>query len=201
MAKARGHGQQRPGALVALLFALTTPCVADTPSDSSPFGTFSLTDHTGAAVTERDFRGSWLLVFFGYTHCPDICPTTLATVTLALQRLDPPDGVLRPVFITVDPERDTPERLRAYLNAFDPRILGLTGTPEQVSAAARAFRAEFRPVRTGTAGDGYTVDHTGYVYLLAPDGELRTAFTTGDSAATLTRAMRRLGVAGNAPGP
>jgi protein SCO1/2 len=131
---------------------------------------FALIDQTGAPVTDEDLRGRWLLVFFGFTSCPDVCPTTMAEVAAARELLGADAAKVRPVLITVDPERDTPEALGDYVAAFDADALGLTGSPEAVAAAARSFRAYFRKAADPSAPDGYSMDHTTYLYLIGPDG-------------------------------
>jgi protein SCO1/2 len=136
---------------------------------------FELVDQTGKTVRDEDFDGKWQLAFFGFTSCPDICPTTLANVTAALEQLGPAAEQLQPLLITVDPERDTPPVLKEYLTAFDPRILGLTGTPEQVEKALRSFRvyASKRPLD----GGDYTMDHSAFIYLMNPNGEYAAHFS------------------------
>jgi len=132
-------------------------------------GPFTLEDGDGHAVTDRDFHGRYLLVYFGYTFCPDVCPTTLNEVATALDTLGPKADRLQAVFITVDPKRDTPAVVRDYAASFSPRIKGLTGTPEQIETAAREYRVYFAP-QPATAGGGYTVDHSSILYLMDPDG-------------------------------
>jgi cytochrome oxidase Cu insertion factor (SCO1/SenC/PrrC family) len=107
---------------------------------------FSLVDHTGKAVTDEDFAGKWQLVFFGFTYCPDVCPTTLNDVSVVLEELGDDAEQVQPLFISVDPERDTPKVMADYVANFDPRIVGLTGSPEQVEAAAQAFRVYYAKV-------------------------------------------------------
>ena len=136
---------------------------------SSVGGPFSLVDQDGKAVTEADFAGATHLVFFGFTHCPDICPTTLQQISDVLAALGPKAKGMKVAFITVDPERDTPASLKAYLSSFDPRITGLTGSPAQVAAAVKAYRAYSRKV-PGKDGD-YTMEHTALVYVM--DGKNR----------------------------
>lgn len=150
-------------------------------------GPFQLTDHTGKAVTEADFRGKSLLVFFGYTFCPDVCPTTLYEVARALEALGDKAKNLTPVFITVDPERDTPARLKEYVANFHPAIVGLTGTPEQIRQVAKEFRVYFAKV-PDKAGDpnAYLMDHSSILYLMGPDGAFKAHFshdTAGDAMA------------------
>lgn len=133
-------------------------------------GTFTLEDTQGRTVTDRDLRGSWLLVYFGYTFCPDVCPTTLNDVTTALDKLGPRADKLRPVFITVDPARDTPAVMKDYVASFHPRLLGLTGTPEQIATAARAYKVYYAVHRTGPGPNDYSMDHSSLLYLMGPDG-------------------------------
>ena len=128
-------------------------------------GPFTLVNQDGKTVTERDFAGAPHLVFFGFTHCPDVCPTTLQQVSDVLKALGPKADKLKVAFVTVDPERDTPEALKTYLSSFDPRIVGLTGTPEQVSAAVKAYRGYARKVPGGSADD-YVMEHTALVYVM-----------------------------------
>jgi cytochrome oxidase Cu insertion factor (SCO1/SenC/PrrC family) len=138
-------------------------------------GPFSLVDHTGRAVTERDFAGRWMLVFFGYSFCPDVCPTELATMTAAVDAMGPAGEQVEPVFITVDPERDTPEHLANYVTLFHPRLRGLTGTPEQIAEVARRYRVYYARAHRPDMGD-YLMDHSSFIYLVGPDGRVRTLF-------------------------
>jgi protein SCO1/2 len=131
---------------------------------SSVGGPFTLTNQDGQRVTERDYAGRTHLVFFGFTHCPDVCPTTLQQIGDVLQALGPKGRDVRALFIAVDPERDTPAALKTYLASFDPRIVGLTGSPEEVTAAVKAYRAYVRKVPTKD-GD-YTMEHTALVYVM-----------------------------------
>ena len=127
-------------------------------------GPFTLVNQDGRTVSERDFAGEPYLVFFGFTHCPDICPTTLQQISDVLAALGPMADALKVAFVTVDPERDTPDSLKSYLSSFDSRIVGLTGSPEQVAAAVKTFRAYARKVPG--QGDDYTMEHTAVVYLM-----------------------------------
>ncbi len=129
-------------------------------------GPFALTDQTGARRTEKDFAGKPLLIFFGFTHCPDVCPTTLASLGRWLEALGPQARDLAPLFVTVDPERDTPPVLADYLKAFDPRIVGLTGTPAEVAQMLRAYRAYARKTESGD------FEHTAALYVMGRHGEL-----------------------------
>ena len=132
-------------------------------------GAFQLVDQNGRPQTEALLKGKWSAVFFGFTYCPDVCPTTLQTLEAVKARLGPQADKLQIVFITVDPARDTPTQLKAYLDseAFPRGIVGLTGTPEQVDAAAKAYRAPYAKVGQGS---DYLMEHSAYVYLMDPDG-------------------------------
>jgi protein SCO1 len=149
---------------------------------------FELVDQTGKTVRGEDLHGKWQLVFFGFSSCPDICPTTLANVTAALGELGPAAGKLQPLLITVDPERDTAPVLKEYLTAFDPRILGLTGTPEQVEKALRSFRvyASKRPLE----GGDYTMDHSAFIYLMDPAGDYAAHFSPQEPVEAMVEKIR-----------
>jgi len=152
-------------------------------------GPFSLTDHTGRAVTEADFAGRFLLVYFGFTYCPDVCPTELGTVASALDLLDEAAERVTPVFITVDPERDTPAAMADYVGRFHPRMVGLTGTPEQVAAAARAYRVFYARVNRPEMSQ-YLVDHSSFIYLVGPDGRVRGLFRPDTAPEAIAQAVR-----------
>ena len=151
---------------------------------------FALIDHTGKAVTDEDFAGRWQLVFFGFTYCPDVCPTTLATVSAVLEELGDDAEQVAPLFVTVDPERDTPAVVAEYLANFDPRIVGLTGPPEQIKAAAKAFRVYYARVDKDDLPDGYTMDHSAFLYLMDPDGDYAAHFSHQDDPAEIAGGIR-----------
>ena len=161
-------------------------------------GAFELTDDEGRQVTEAAYRGRYLLVYFGYTFCPDICPTELAKMTAALDRLAEVDpdraGKVTPLFISVDPERDTQAVLKDYGDHFHPRLVSLTGTPAQLKAAAAAYKVYFAKVfpderarETGT----YLMDHSSQIYLMGPDARYLTHFTAGASAEDIAAELGR----------
>jgi len=162
-------------AFVVVLLAGVGAWFAMSHSASEAFGgvggPFTLEDGNGHAVTDRDFRGRYLLVYFGYTFCPDVCPTTLNAVAGAFDKLGPQADKLQGLFITVDPHRDTPAVVRDYAAGFSPHILGLTGTSEQIETVAREYRVYYAPQRTATSGESYTVDHSSILYLMGPDGK------------------------------
>jgi protein SCO1/2 len=138
-------------------------------------GPFTLTNQAGQEVTEKILEGPGAsLVFFGFTHCPDVCPTALYEITQVYQALGPKGDRLRAFFITVDPERDTPDLLRDYISSFDPRIVALTGAPDQTAAALKAYRGYSRKVPLD--GGGYTMDHTALVYLMDSKGRFIESF-------------------------
>ncbi len=154
-------------------------------------GSFTLVDHNGKTVTARDFRGRFMLVYFGYTYCPDVCPTTLTTMADAIDILDGDGESVVPVFITVDPERDTPEHLKMYVNYFHPRLVGLTGTSESVAAAAKAYRIYYAKARQdGASGDDYLMDHLSFVFLMGPDGAFRAHFENGIGPEAMAKRIR-----------
>lgn len=137
---------------------------------------FALTDHTGRPVTEADFVGRWQFVFFGYTTCPDVCPTTLAFMASVLDLLGDRADRVAPLFITVDPARDTVPVMAEYVAAFHPRLVGLTGTEAQIAEAARNFRVFYEKMDEPSAPDGYLMAHAGYIYLMNPDGRFEAVF-------------------------
>jgi cytochrome oxidase Cu insertion factor (SCO1/SenC/PrrC family) len=153
-------------------------------------GPFSLTDQTGRPVTDADYRGRHMLIYFGFTFCPDVCPTELQVMASALDQLGRQADQVQPLFITVDPERDTPSQLAGYVSQFHPRMAGLTGTPEQIAAAARAYRVYYSKV-PGKADDGYyTMDHSSFVYLMGRDGRFLEAFAHGTTPDKMAQAIR-----------
>jgi protein SCO1 len=164
-----------------------TPVQAVEPSDFG--GPFSLTDQNGMRRTDADFRGKYMLIFFGYTFCPDVCPTTLAVEAEALDMIGERAAKVVPIFITVDPKRDTPEKLKMYLSAFEgqsatrPSFVGLTGTDEEIKNAADAYEVYYMAHLDGRFGgeEGYSVDHTGNVYLMSPEGKFVSYYSQGIS--------------------
>ena len=152
-------------------------------------GPFSLVDHTGTPVTEASWPGRWRLIFFGYTTCPDLCPTELQTIAAALDLLGNDAAQVVPIFITVDPERDTPALLAGYLKLFDDRLVGLTGTPRQIAAVAGAYRVYYAKV-TPKDSTVYLMDHSSFLYLMGPDGTLRALLRPGTGAPELAQTIR-----------
>lgn len=153
-------------------------------------GPFTMTDAEGKRRTDAEFRGKHMLVFFGFTNCPDFCPTALITITQAMEKLGAKADNLAPIFITVDPERDTPAQLKNYAQNFDKRIAMLTGSAEDVAGAARAYRVYYAKRPLEKAGE-YTMDHSAYIYLIGPDGKYLTHFRHGIAPADLAEALGR----------
>ncbi len=160
-------------------------------ADSSLGGKFTLTDHTGQRVTNEDFQGKWVLVFFGFTFCPDICPASLMTMGHMMEGLGDDAQMVQPLFITVDPERDTPEVMAKFVAAFHPSIIGLTGTPEEIKDAATSFGAYFAKVEDDEAPDGYLMEHMSFMYLVRPDGVFETVLLDSGNPETLTAQLRK----------
>lgn len=166
----------------------STPVAVTSVGKPAIGGPFSLVNHRGERVTEATFKGKPTAYFFGFTHCPEVCPTTLFEMTERLKELGPDADQLNVAFVTVDPERDTPELLKTYLESFDPRIVGLTGTPDEVAAMARTFKISIRKV---PVDGGYTMDHTASVVVTDADGEFATLIDYHEEASSAIAKLRR----------
>ena len=155
-------------------------------------GRFTLISQDGRPVTDADFRGKNTLVFFGFTNCPDVCPLTLNNISRAMVLLGADANKIQPLFISVDPLRDTPNVLRKYLKHFDHRIIGLTGTPKQVVAVQRAYRIfAQRRNAVGAGSDDYLMDHTSISYMMGPSGEFKTFFSNGSTPEEFVTKIRQ----------
>ncbi len=174
-------------AATALLPSAKSPAVSGTATVGGPF---SLVDQNGAPVTEAALKGKPTLIFFGFTHCPDICPTALFEMSEIFQALGPDAGKVQAFFVSVDPERDTPEALKAYLSSFSPQLRALTGTPEQIDAIKRAYRVYSRKVPL--SGGDYTMDHTAVVYLMDKNGAFLAPFNAKRPPAEAAQDLKRL---------
>lgn len=152
-------------------------------------GPFTLTDQDGRKVTDKDFRGHYMLVFFGYTYCPDLCPTELQVMSAALDSLGAKADAIQPVFISFDPERDTPEVLKQYVSNFHPRLVGLTGSPEEIAVAAKAYRVYYSKVANSSGPDTYLMDHSTITYLMDPQGRFLKHFSYSTDAAAMAKAL------------
>ncbi|POR50350.1 SCO family protein [Bosea psychrotolerans] len=163
-------------ALAAAAILTFSPTRQNQTGTASVGGPFSLTTPDGKTLTDKELRGAPFLVFFGFTHCPDICPTKLFEISETLRAAGPKGEKLRALFISVDPARDTPETLKSYLGSFDPRIIGLTGDQAAIDATVKAYRAYAKkvPLKDGD----YTMDHTALVYLMGKDGSFIGAFNS-----------------------
>jgi protein SCO1/2 len=153
-------------------------------------GPFTLIDQHGKTVTDQDFRGRFMLVFFGFTHCPDICPAELQVMSQSLEALGPQGADVVPIFITLDPERDTQAVMADYVKNFGARFVGLTGSPEAIAAAAKAYRIAYAKFQEQNASD-YSIDHSALVHLMGKDGEYVTHFAYGTPADKMTETLRR----------
>lgn len=195
----RRHGLFRPWAhglhtLFCIIFAAALMiCGTLARAGTAPVtvgGAFTLTGPNGTTVTDQTYRGKWLLIFFGYTFCPDTCPTTLNEIATALEKLGPASEKLQPLFITVDPERDTPEIIMRYTAAFDARIVGLTGSLQQIAAIAEEYGSYGAAHPHKAGAQDYLVDHSTYIYLMDPQGKFVRGFdaeTPGDRIADAVR--------------
>lgn len=216
--------QRRVGRIAVVLvigfLAMIGYRIFQSPIDTPPAppaaaigGPFTLVDHESRPVTGEFFKGRLMLVYFGYTFCPDVCPTALTDMGDALGILGAAADKVTPVFITVDPERDTPEHMKEYLKFFHPRMVGLTGTPEQTAAALKAYKVfaakaaapepEPKPEHDHPEGrkpddghthgdkDDYLVDHTSIIYLMGPDGAYKTHFSHGAGAEDMAEGIRK----------
>jgi protein SCO1 len=153
--------------------AFVSPSAGQTFPPEGSSVSFALTAADGSAMTEQDYRGKWLVIYFGYTFCPDICPATLTDVGAALDALGPRSREVQVLFITIDPRRDTPSALAEYLKSFDPRLVGLTGTPAQIARAAKSFHVIYE--RRETENGNYSYDHSAFIYLVDPKGRFAKA--------------------------
>jgi protein SCO1/2 len=178
------------GTIFAIVLLVVRPeTAAMAPSAAAIGGPFRLVDQNGQTVTDQDLKGAPYLVFFGFTHCPDVCPTTLMELSDVLDRLGPDTARVGALFITVDPERDTSAELKDYLSSFNPRFRGLTGDPAAIAAVAKAYRVYLKKVPLEN-GD-YTMDHTALIYLMDKKGKFVAPFNLKrrpeDAAADLRR--------------
>ena len=204
----------RGAALVALMLAgasMATPSIVRAGSERSAAelmdavmwnrepigGPFALVDHTGKPRTEADFRGTFLLVYFGFTYCPDVCPTDLQAIGLALDKLGAAGHAVQPLFITLDPERDTPQHLADYVPLFHPRLIGLSGGETSIREAAGAYKVYH--ARVATKEGGYTIDHSGFMYLMDRAGRYLGFFPPGTPPDQMATAIRPLVEGGRRP--
>ena len=154
-------------------------------------GQFELIGKEGKTVTDKDFRGRYMLVFFGFTRCPDICPAELQVMSAALDDLGSDADKVVPIFITLDPERDTTDAVSNYVQNFGPNFVGLTGSPEAIAKAAKAYRVSYQKFQDESMGDNYSIDHSTLVYLMGPNGQYVTHIPYGTPPEKMAETLRR----------
>ncbi len=173
---------------VVFQFTQPDPQRIDLPAIGGPF---ALIDHNGKLVTDEDFDDLFKLIYFGYTYSPNICASTLSAMSEALEILGDDGDRVVPLFITVDPERDSPEHLKMYLEHFHPRFVGLNGSSDAIAQTAKKFHVHFAKVENlGADADDYEIDHTSIVYLMGPDGDFRAHFTDGATPEAIAKRIR-----------
>ncbi|MBL27563.1 MAG: SCO family protein [Rhodospirillaceae bacterium] len=155
-------------------------------------GDFTLVNRQGETVTNETYAGKYRLIYFGFTSCPDVCPTTLQIITLAMDDLGDAASDVLPMFVSLDPERDDPAKVDAYLKNFDPRFVGLTGSPDQVAATAKTYRIYYAKVDLPDSALGYTIDHSSFIYLMGPNGRYLTHFTHNDDPEAIAKKVREI---------
>jgi protein SCO1 len=193
----RPGGGTRGYALVGVLLALLLFAAGgflwfSGRSGAAVGGPFTLVNGQGQTVTDRSFRGKYMLVYFGYTHCPDVCPTTLSDIAAALKQLGPKAQRIVPIFITVDPARDTPAVMERYASLFSPRIVGLSGSPAQIAAVAGEYHVYSAKHVTGPGPDDYSMDHSSVIYLMGPKGHFVAPIAAEGSVRRIEQDLARL---------
>jgi protein SCO1/2 len=178
------------GVLVGLELRDSRHGVAGTVLGHAIGGPFQLTDQNGRTVTDRSLKGKWLLVYFGYTHCPDACPTALNNISLALDKLGAKRTEFRPVFITIDPARDTPAALKDYVTAFGAPILALTGSDAEISQTAKEYRVYY--AKHEESGGDYSVDHSSVVYVMDPQGRFAASLNSETPPEEMAQRLAKL---------
>jgi len=155
-------------------------------------GPFTLTDQTGTTVTDKTYDGSYRLIYFGYTFCPDACPTELGVMAQAIEEMGPAGQKVQPIFITIDPDRDTVQQLKTYVPLFDKRLVGLTGTPQQVAAVAKEYKVYYSKAdQPGVDAKSYGMNHSSFVYLMDPDGKFLTVFSSDTGSDKMAAEIKR----------
>jgi protein SCO1/2 len=162
---------------------------AGTPSIGGPF---TLTDQSGATVTDKSYDGFYRLIYFGYTFCPDACPTELQVMAQAVEAMGPAGAKVQPIFITIDPARDTAKQLAGYVPLFDKRLVGLTGTPEQIATVAREYKVYYAKAdEPGVDAKSYGMNHSSFVYLMDPAGKFLTVFSSDTDSDKMAAEIKR----------
>ena len=178
------------GLLIGMAFHDRAKGVAGGPLGAAIGGPFSLTDQNGKTVTDADLKGKWQLVFFGYTHCPDVCPTTLNDLSLALDKLGGNKDKVGIVFISVDPDRDTPAALKSYVDSFGAPVEALTGPADAVAQAAKAYKVFY--AKHARSDGSYDMDHSALIYVMDPQGRFTATFTPDDRPDAIAARLKKL---------
>ena len=179
------------GAAWVSLVEAPAPKVA-TSGTAAIGGPFTLVSTNDGNVTDQTYRGKWLLIFFGYTFCPDACPTALNNISVALEKLGADAGKMQPLFVTVDPQRDTREVLAEYLKSFDSRIIGLTGPQDQIDRVVKEYRVYVASQKSETQGDdNYLVSHSAYIYLMDPQGKFVNVIQGSEAGEEIAAWLRK----------
>jgi protein SCO1/2 len=178
------------GLLIGIAFRDQAKGIAGSPLAAAIGGKFDLVDQNGKPFTDADLKGKWQLVFFGYTHCPDVCPTALNDLSLALDQLGAKKKDVGIVFISVDPDRDTPPVLKSYVDSFGGPIVALTGTPDAVAQAAKDYKVFY--AKHPRADGGYDMDHSALIYVMDPQGRFTATFTPDDTSDTIVARLQKL---------
>jgi protein SCO1/2 len=177
-------------AAIALLVVSPVPKVT-TSGTAAVGGPFKLVATDGQKVSDQTYRSKWLLVFFGYTFCPDACPTALSNISVALEKLGSDGDNLQPLFVTVDPHRDTREVMRDFLQSFDPRIIGLTGTQDQIDRVVKEYRVYATQDKSESNNNDYVVSHSAYIYLMDPQGKFVNVIQGSEAGETIAAWLRK----------
>jgi protein SCO1 len=178
-------------AVAEALLVVTPQPMVTTSGTAAIGGPFTLLTADGKSVSDQSYRGKWLLIFFGYTFCPDACPTALSNISVALEKLGPDTSKLQPLFVTVDPQRDTPGVMADYLKSFDPRIIGLTGTQAQIDGVVKEYRIYVAQQKSEAGGDDYLVSHSAYIFLLDPQGRFVNVIQGSESGEQIAAWLRK----------
>jgi len=179
------------GAAWVSLVEVPAPKVA-TSGTAAIGGPFTLVSTNDGNVTDQTYRGKWLLIFFGYTFCPDACPTALNNISVALEKLGADAGKMQPLFVTVDPQRDTREVLAEYLKSFDSRIIGLTGPQDQIDRVVKGYRVYVASQKSETqSDDNYLVSHSAYIYLMDPQGKFVNVIQSSEGGEEIAAWLRK----------
>ena len=191
---------RRPAIPVSLLLAAALAACAPEPAPDAPLkgapmrDSFALTDQNGRRVSDRDFAGKYRLVYFGYTYCPDVCPIDMRVIGAGLRRFESEDAArasrVQPIFITIDPARDTADTMKIYVGNFHPRMVGLTGSEADIAAAAKAYRVYYAKAKGYEDKPDYLMDHSTIIYFMGPDGKFVKHFTYGTDAKALAEDLR-----------